>query len=71
MKMQSEVKKNRARMAEIDETLRLTQNLSISFKRIMHPGVTMRINSCVLQVNAATNHARATVDGGEIVFRPL
>lgn len=71
LKMQSEVKKNKARMAEIDETLQLTQNLSVAFKRIMHPGVTLRINSCVLQVNTATNHARATVDGGEIVFRPL
>ncbi|MBD5128931.1 MAG: DUF342 domain-containing protein [Ruminococcaceae bacterium] len=71
LKMQSEVKKNKVRINEIDDTLQLTQNLSVSFKRIMYPGVTLRINACVLQVNAATNHARATVDGGEIVFKPL
>ncbi|MCM1164454.1 MAG: FapA family protein [Lachnospiraceae bacterium] len=71
LKMQSEVKKNKSRINEIDETLQLTQNLSVACKRIMYPGVTLRINSCVLQVNAATNHARATVEGGEIVFKPL
>lgn len=71
LKMQSEVKKNRVRIAEIDDTLQLTQNLSVACKRVIYPGVTLRINSCVLQVNAATNHARATVENGEIVFKPL
>lgn len=71
LKMQSEVKKNKIRIGEIDDTLQLTQNLSVACKRVIYPGVTLRINSCVLLVNAATNHARATVDGGEIVFRPL
>lgn len=71
LKMQSEVKKCRVRIGEIDETLQLTQNLSIACKKVIYPGVTLRINSCVLQVNAATNHARATVENGEIVFKPL
>ncbi len=71
LKLQSEVKKSKLRISEIDETLQLTQNLSVACKRVIYPGVTLRINSCVLQVNAATNHARATVDGGEIVFKPL
>lgn len=71
LKMQSEVKKNKVRIGEIDDTLQLTQNLSVACKRVIYPGVTLRINSCVLQVNAATNHARATVENGEIVFKPL
>lgn len=71
LKLQSEVKKSKARISEIDEQLKLMQNLSVGCKRMFYPGVTLRINNCILQVNAATNHARATVDGGEIVFRPL
>ncbi|MDE7230335.1 MAG: FapA family protein [Oscillospiraceae bacterium] len=71
LKLQSEVKKCKARISEIDEQLKLMQNLSVGCKRMFYPGVTLRINNCILQVNAATNHARATVDGGEIVFRPL
>ena len=71
IKIQSEVKKHRARIAEIEEELKQMQNLSVGAKRMFYPGVTLRINNCILQVNAVTNHARATVDGGEIVFRPL
>jgi len=71
LKMQSEIKKCRIRIAEIDDTLQLMQNLSVSCKRVIYPGVTIRINSCVLQVNAATNRARAAVENGEIVFKPL
>lgn len=71
LKLQSEVKKCKARISEIDEQLKLMQNLSVGCKRMFYPGVILRINNCILQVNAATNHARATVDGGEIVFRPL
>ena len=71
IKLQSEVKKSKARIAEIEEELKQMQNLSVGAKRMFYPGVTLRINNCILQVNAVTNHARATVDGGEIVFRPL
>lgn len=71
LKLQSEVKKANVRISEIDEALKLMQNLSVGCKRQFYPGVILRINNCVLQVNAATSHARATVDGGEIVFRPL
>ena len=71
LKLQSQVKKYKVRISEIDEQLKLMQNLSVGCKRMFYPGVTLRINNCILQVNAATNHARATVDGGEIVFRPL
>ena len=71
LKLQSEVKKCNARIAEIEEELKQMQNLSVGAKRMFYPGVTLRINNCILQVNAVTNRARATVDGGEIVFRPL
>lgn len=71
LKLQSEIKKANVRISEIDEALKLMQNLSVGCKRQFYPGVILRINNCVLQVNAATSHARATVDGGEIVFRPL
>lgn len=71
LKLQSEIKKANVRISEIDEELKKMQNLSVGCKRLFYPGVILRINNCVLQVNAATNHARATVDGGDIVFRPL
>ncbi len=71
LKIQSEIKKANVRISEIDEALKLMQNLSVGCKRQFYPGVILRINNCVLQINAATSHARATVDGGEIVFRPL
>lgn len=71
LKLQSEIKKFKMRISIIDDTLQLTQNLSIGCKRFFYPGVTLRINNCVLQINAATSHARATVEGGEIVFKPL
>lgn len=71
LRLQSEIKRYKARIAEIDETLQLTQNLSINCKRMFYPGVTLRINSCVLSVKTVTNHARATVENGEITFKPL
>ncbi len=71
LKMQSEVKKMNVRIAEIDDMLTLTQNLSVAVKRTMYPGVILHMNNCILQVNAATSHARAVVEGGEIVFKPL
>ncbi len=70
LKLQAEIKKSGKRIEEIEEALKLTQNLSVVCKRMMYPGVTLRINNCVLSVNATQNRVRATVDGGEIVFRP-
>ncbi len=70
LKLQQEIKRANKRIEEIEEALKLTQNLSVICKRMMYPGVTLRINNCVLGVNAVQNRVRATVDGGEIVFRP-
>ncbi len=70
IKLQQEIKKANKRIEDIEEALKLTQNLSVVCKRMIYPGVILRINNCVLSVNATQNHVRATVDGGEIVFRP-
>lgn len=69
--MTGEIKRLEARIAEIDRALELNQNLSVSANREFYPGTTLRINSCVYQVNALYAHSRATIDGGEIVMRPL
>lgn len=71
LKLLNEVKKANTRIGEIEEALKLTQNLSVEFKRIMYPGVILRINNCVYNVNAQQNRSRATVDGADVVFRPL
>jgi len=71
LKLQAEIKKAKVRIGEIEEALKLTQNLSVSVKRMIYPGVRLRINSSMLAVKATENHCRATVEKGEIVFKPL
>lgn len=71
IKMQNEIKKNKARIEEIDKDLELTQNVSVSAKRMIYPGVKLRINSSILAVKNVENNVRAIVDKGEIVFMPL
>ncbi len=69
--LQGELKRLNARIAEIETALERNQNLSVSCKKAFYPGVTLRINSCVFQVNTVTNHSRATIGNGEIVMVPL
>lgn len=71
LKMLNEIKKSHKRIEEINEILKLTQNLSVVCKKIMYPGVILRINNCVYNVNTAENRVRASVEGADIVFRPL
>ena len=71
LKFQAEIKKSKMRMSDIDEALKLTQNLSVSIKRMIYPGVRLRINSCMLVGKTTENRCRATVEKGEIVFKPL
>lgn len=71
LKFQAEIKKAKVRMSDIDEALKLTQNLSVSIKRMIYPGVRLRINSSMLAVKTTENRCRATVEKGEIVFKPL
>lgn len=71
LRLQSDIKKYNKRIEEISKELEKTQNLSIGAKRMFYPGVTLRINSSILQINAVQSNSRATVVGGEIVFRPF
>lgn len=70
LKLQAETKKAKLRIEEIDRALQLTQDLSVGCRKMIYPGVTIRINSCILQVNAVENRVRARVDEGEIKFKP-
>ena len=69
--IQGEIKRLNNRIKEIETTLERKQNLSVSCKRAFYPGVTLRINSCIFQVNTMTPHSRATIGDGEIVMKPL
>lgn len=69
--MQGEIKRLNARIAEIEATLERKQILSVSCKKAFYPGVTLRINSYVYQVNVMTPHSKATIGEGEIVMVPL
>ena len=69
--MTGEKKRLEARIVEIEHTLELHQNLTVSASREFYPGTTLRINSCIYQVNAMCARSRATIDGGEIVMKPL
>ena len=71
LKIQAEIKKSKLRIEEINRELELTQNISVSAKRMIYPGVKLRINSCVLTVKNVENRVMASVDKGEIVFHPL
>lgn len=68
IRLQNQVRANNRRVAEIDELLQLTQNLSVTVKRILYPGVILRINSSVLKVSAVENRVKAMVQGGDIVL---
>lgn len=69
--MQGEIKRLNSRIKEIETTLERKQNLSVSCKKAFYPGVTLRINSCIFQVNTMTPHSKATIGDGEIVMKPL
>lgn len=71
LKMQQEIKRNTKRIAEIDQSLELSQNLSVICKRSIYPGVTLRINAYVMTVNQPNARCKATIGNGEIVFVPL
>lgn len=68
---QGEIKRLEARIKDIETTLQRKQNLSVSCKKAFYPGVSLRINSYVLQVTTMTPHSRATIGDGDIVMVPL
>ncbi|MDE6726551.1 MAG: FapA family protein, partial [Oscillospiraceae bacterium] len=71
LRLLNSIRANQKRIAEIDEALQLTQNLCVEVKRMVYPGVTLRINSSVHKVNAVQNRVKAVVRGGDIAFVPL
>lgn len=69
--LRGEVNRNNSRIAEIEKTLELKQNLSVSCRKEFYPGVMIRINSFVHQVNVYTSRSKATIGKEGIVFLPL
>lgn len=69
--LQGEIKRNQARIADIERTLELKQNLSVSCRKEFYPGVMIRINSFIHQVNVYTSRSKAAIGEGGIVFLPL
>ena len=71
LKLQAEVKKARIRIDQINESLMVAQQLTVSVRKAIYPGVSLRINNCVKQVNDVNSHCRATIEDGDIVFKLL
>ena len=71
IRLQNQVRVNKKRIEEINAALELTQNLFVAVKRMIYPGVTLRINSSILKVNTVENRVKAVVRDGDIVFTPL
>lgn len=71
IRLQNQIRVNKKRIEEINAALELTQNLFVAVKRMIYPGVTLRINSSVLKVNAVENRVKAVVRNGDIVLVPL
>lgn len=69
--IQGEIKRNQARINEIEQLLERKQTLSVSVRREIYPGVLIRINSHILQVNTVASHCKATIGSDGITFVPL
>lgn len=71
LKLQVEIKKSKTRIEQIDESLMVAQQLTVSVRKAIYPGVTLRINNCVKLVNEVNSHCRATIVDGDIAFMLL
>ncbi len=69
--IQGEMKRNQLRITEIERTLEMKQNLSVSCRREFYPGVLIRINSFVYTVNVVQGRSKACIGAEGIVFMPL
>ena len=69
--LQGEIKRLNNRVVEIDRVLQQHQNLSISCRKEFYPGVVIRINSFLFNVNTPQPRSRATIGSDGIVFMPL
>lgn len=71
LKLQAQVRSSKTRIEQINESLMVAQQLTVSVRKAFYPGVTLRINNCIKQVNEVNSHCRATIEDGDIVFKLL
>lgn len=71
LQFQQEIKRCKSRISEIEVALEMCQNLSVSVKSTIYPGVTLRINAFTHKVNNINSRCRATIVDGDIAFMPL
>ncbi len=69
--IQGEVKRLKNRIVEIERVLQQHQSLSVSCRKEFYPGVVIKINSFLHQVNVLTPRSKATIGSEGIVFMPL
>lgn len=67
---QNEIKKVRARMEEIDESLSHKQNISIVCKKRFYPGTTIHIDAYTYSVTQIWENSKATISDDKIVMLP-
>jgi len=69
--IQGEIKRLKSRIVEIERVLEQHQSLSVSCRKEFLPGVIIRINSFMYQVNVPTSRSKATIGSDGITFLPL
>ena len=47
------------------------QTFTVSVRKAFFPGVTLRINDCLTNINTPLSRCKATIDNAEITFKPL
>lgn len=68
---QMEIKKLKKRINEIDFEIQNAQDLSLSCRKELFPGTSIRINSFTMQVNNIYNHCRVAIDAEGIAIKPF
>ena len=69
--IQGEIKRLKSRIVEIERVLQQHQSLAVSCRKEFLPGVIIRINSFMYQVNVPTSRSKATIGSEGITFLPL
>lgn len=68
---QAEIKKIKKRILDIEIELQNNQDMSLSCRRELLPGTSIRINSFTMQVNDTYNHCKAAIDHDGIAIKPF
>lgn len=71
LKVQQEIRKASNRIERINEALMVQQTFTVSVRKAFFPGVTLRINDCLTNINTPLSRCKATIDNAEITFKPL